>query len=390
VNKRAAGQEPGLDIIVLMQKKLFPRLTRSEFMRQHWQKKPLLARTALPEYTNAVTRDDLVALAGRSDVESRIIRQISGCWKVQHGPFKRSAIARLPRSGWTLLVQSVDQVLPQAARLLREFSFIPYARLDDVMVSYAAPGAGVGPHFDSYDVFLVQGQGERRWQVSRQSDLELVQDSPVKILRNFQPERDWVLEPGDLLYLPPAWAHDGVAVGECVTYSIGFRAPSAQELGSRFLEFLQDRLALSGMYADPDLKATRKPGSIPSEMLARTASMLQNLHWHERDVVEFIGRDLTEPKAHVVFDRPARPVTPESFAKRATRKGLKLKLRTRMLSYGKHIFINGESHRCEPPSARLLSALADARELTPPIRADGETRRLLYDWYRAGYVEFAA
>src|ERR1700720_131276 len=176
-----------------MPKKLFPDLTRTEFMRRYWQKKPLLARAALPEYTNAVVRDDLVALAGRSDVESRIIRQISGRWQVQHCPFTHSAIARLPRSGWTLLVQSVDHVLPQAARLLREFSFIPYARLDDVMVSYAAPGGGVGPHFDSYDVFLVQGHGERRWQVSRQCDLELIEDSPVKILRNFQPEDEWVL-----------------------------------------------------------------------------------------------------------------------------------------------------------------------------------------------------
>jgi 50S ribosomal protein L16 3-hydroxylase len=369
-----------------MQKKLFPRLTRSEFMRQHWQKKPLLARTALPEYTNAVTRDDLVALAGRSDVESRIIRQISGCWKVQHGPFKRSAIARLPRSGWTLLVQSVDQVLPQAARLLREFAFIPYARLDDVMVSYAAPGGGVGPHFDSYDVFLVQGQGARRWQVSHQRDLELVDDSPVKILRNFRPQREWVLEPGDLLYLPPAWAHNGVSIGDCITYSIGFRAPSAHELGSRFLEFLQDRMALRGMYADPDLKATRTPGTIPPAMITRTSSMLQQLRWSETDVVEFVGRDLTEPKMQVVFDRPSRTFTPEDFAKRATRKGLKLNLRTRMLTYGRRIFINGESYSCGPASARLLRTLADARELAPPLRTDTRTRRLLYDWYRAGYI----
>ncbi|MGZ5122005.1 MAG: JmjC domain-containing protein [Burkholderiales bacterium] len=369
-----------------MPKKLFPDLTRTEFMRRHWQKKPLLARAALPEYTNAVVRDDLVALAGRSDVESRIIRQISGRWQVQHGPFTHSAIARLPRSGWTLLVQSVDHVLPQAARLLREFSFIPYARLDDVMVSYAAPGGGVGPHFDSYDVFLVQGHGARRWQVGQQRDLELVDDSPVKILRNFRPEREWVLDPGDLLYLPPAWAHDGVGVDECITYSIGFRAPNAQELGSRFLEFLQDRMALSGMYADPDLKVTRTPGTIPPAMITGASSVLQKLRWSETDIAEFIGRDLTEPKTQVVFARPASTLTPEDFAKRAARKGLKLSLRTRMLTHGTRIFINGESHRCGPASARLLHRLADTRALAPPIRADARTRHLLYEWYGAGYI----
>jgi 50S ribosomal protein L16 3-hydroxylase len=369
-----------------MQKKTIGPLTPQQFMREHWQKKPLLARSALPDYTNAVSREDLMTLARREDVESRIVTRDRAHWQVRHGPFSRTALSRLPRSGWTLLVQGVDQMLPQAARLLREFSFIPYARFDDVMISYAAPGGGVGPHFDSYDVFLAQGDGARRWQVSRQSDLELLEDSPVKILRNFRPENEWVLQPGDLLYLPPACAHNGIAIDECITYSIGFRALGEQEIGSRFLEFLEDRTRFSGIYTDPDLKATRKPASIPPGMIARTASVLQKLRWSERDVVEFIGCELTEPKAQVVFDRPSRPLTSESFVRHAARKGLRLELRTRMLIYRKQIFINGEATLCDKSSMRVLGALAHSRTLSAPVRTDRSTWKLLYDWYRAGYV----
>jgi 50S ribosomal protein L16 3-hydroxylase len=331
-----------------------------------------------------------MALAQRDDVESRIVTKSRGRWHVRHGPFTRADISRLPRSGWTLLVQGVDQMLSQAARLLREFAFIPYARLDDVMVSYAAPGGGVGPHFDSYDVFLVQGQGERRWHVSRQRNLELVPNLPLKVLRHFQPEQEWVLEPGDLLYLPPRCAHDGVAVGECITYSIGFRAPTAQELGLRFFDFLTDQLHVDGMYADPDLEATRTPGRIPSVMLTRTASMLEKLRWTPADIVRFLGTYLTEPKTNVVFARPARRIAAGEFMRRAQRKGLSLDLRSRMLAYGKHIFINGESHECESRSARLLGKFADERRLRPPIKSNAESEHLLYDWYRAGYIELGA
>jgi 50S ribosomal protein L16 3-hydroxylase len=370
-----------------MREKIFAALTCDDFMRQHWQKKPLLARAALANYAATVTRDDLMALAQRDDIESRIVMNNGRRWEVQHGPFNRRYLGRLPPSGWTLLVQGVDQILWQAARLLREFAFIPYARLDDVMVSYAAPGGGVGPHFDSYDVFLVQGYGQRRWQIGRQRNLELVADAPLKILREFRREREWVLQPGDLLYLPPLWAHNGVAIGECITYSIGFRAPTDQELGSRFLEFLQDRLDLDGMYHDPDLQATCTPGRIPSALIARMASTLGNLRWQERDVLDFIGRYLTEPKANVVFARPQRAMRLERFMQQVARSGVKLALRTRMLIRDRCIFINGESHRCGSAAARLLGTLADERQLEPAPGGNAEALRLLHGWYQAGYVE---
>ncbi|MEN3354428.1 MAG: ribosomal protein 3-hydroxylase [Betaproteobacteria bacterium] len=370
-----------------MKKKFFAGLTHAEFMRQHWQKNPLVALNALPEYAKAIGRTELIGLAQRDDVESRIVRKAGRTWHLQNGPFTRRDFSRLPRSGWTLLVQGIDQTLWKGARLLREFAFIPYARLDDVMVSYAAPGGGVGPHFDSYDVFLLQGIGERRWRFSRQRDLELIPDAPVKILKNFQSEQEWVLGPGDLLYLPPSWAHDGIALTECMTYSIGFRAPSEQELGSRFLEFLQDKLELNGMYADPDLEATRTPGRIPPGMIDRFGSMLRSVRWSSADVAEFTGRYLTEPKANVVFIRPPRALKSEDFRKHILRDGLRLGLRSRMLTSGPYIFINGESHRCDLRARRLLAKLADQRRLTPPFKADAEVQDLLYEWYRAGYIE---
>lgn len=373
-----------------MKKNVLADLTYANFMRRHWQKKPLFASCALPEYASAVTREDLVALAEQDDVESRIVQNSNGRWHVRHGPFARRDFARLPRSGWTLLVQGVDQKLWQAARLLRELSFIPYARLDDVMVSYAAPGGGVGPHFDSYDVFLLQGQGKRRWQVSRQRDLELVADAPIKILRRFTPEQEWLVSAGDLLYLPPQCAHDGVAVEECITYSVGFRAPAAQELGQRFLEFLQDRLELDGIYADPQRQASRTPGRIPRDMMDRAASMLEKLRWSRADVDQFMGAYLTEPKANVVFDPPARRITLGNFVRRARKSGVRLALPSRVLVSGRNVFINGEALRVRPAAFKLLARLADKRRLAPPFELGAEAGRTLYEWFCAGYIEIGA
>jgi 50S ribosomal protein L16 3-hydroxylase len=370
-----------------MKKKFLAGLECAQFMRRHWQKHMLLVRDALSEHVEAVTRDDLFALAQRDDVESRVIRHAKGLWRVERGPFERRDLRQLPKTGWTLLVQGVDQRLTRAARLLREFSFIPYARLDDMMVSYAVPGGGVGPHFDSYDVFLLQGQGSRRWRVGRQTDLGLVRDAPLRILRRFKPQHEWTLTAGDLLYLPPQWAHDGVALDHCITYSIGFRALSAQELATRFLEFLQDRIELGGMYADPDLECTRHPGRIPPQMIARLTSMADRVRWSARDVALFAGCYLTEPKPNVTFVRPTKALKKGAFLREAKLCGLALALASRMLVHGASVFINGESHAAHARARRVLAAFADNRELRVAGRIDGAAAQLLYDWYRAGYIE---
>jgi 50S ribosomal protein L16 3-hydroxylase len=285
-------------------------------------------------------------------------------------------------------VHGVNHVLPAAERLLQEFAFIPHARIDDVMVSYAPPGGGVGPHFDSYDVFLLQGRGERRWRVGAGEcrDVDLQPGAPLRILRRFRPAQEWVLHPGDMLYLPPHLAHDGVAVTECITCSIGFRAASAQELGARFLEFLQDRLQLDGMYRDPDLAQQRHPAELGTGMVRRVGRMLDQVRWKNGEVEDFLGCYLTEPKAHVVFRRPPRPVGREAFARAGIRRGLRLALTTRMLFRGSTVFINGESCAMHARGVALASQLADARVLPPGTRPDRETLDRLYEWYRAGYI----
>ncbi len=362
-------------------------MTVAEFLHRHWQKKPLLARNALPECPGIVQRDGLFELAARDDLESRLVEHTGRRWRVRHGPFAPRELKRLPRSGWTLLVQGVDLAVPAARGLLDRFSFIPYARLDDVMVSYAPAGGGVGPHFDNYDVFLLQGEGRRRWRVSGQRDLELVAGAPLRILRRFRPSREWVLDPGDLLYLPPRCAHDGVAMaGGCVTYSIGFRAPGAQELGARFLDYLQDHLRLSGIYEDPELRPQRHPARLGDDMVRKVRRFLHGIRWNGGDVARFLGCHLTEPKAHVVIPRPPRPLSERAFAARVARHGVGLAAQTRMLFRGRAVFVNGETCETGAPAARLLARLADRRSLPPHCRIDPESARHLYQWYRAGYI----
>jgi 50S ribosomal protein L16 3-hydroxylase len=361
-------------------------LTPRSFLRRHWQKVPLLARGALAECAGIVDREKLFALAGRDDLESRLVQREGRGWRLRHGPFSLRELRRMPRSGWTLLVQGVNHALPAARNLLDPFAFIPYARLDDLMVSYAPRGGGVGPHFDSYDVFLLQGAGRRRWRVSRQRDLALVAGAPLRILRRFRPAREWVLQAGDLLYLPPRCAHDGVALTDCITYSIGFRAPDAQQLGARFLEYLQDELALDGIYEDRGLRPARRPAWLSDDMVRGMLGMLRRIRWGDADEVRFLGCHLTEPKSHVHFARPSRPLTEGAFAAHVARRGVCLAGPTRMLFRGATIYINGEAHALPAHAARQLSRLADRRALPPPLRADRETARMLYQWYRAGYL----
>src|SRR5687767_6220988 len=206
--------------------KLLDGLTPEQFMRRHWQRRPLLVRQALEGFTAPLSRAELFALARREDVESRLVRKDRSRWSLAHGPFARSALPPLHEPAWTLLVQGVDLHHDGARALLDRFRFIPDARLDDLMISWASDGGGVGPHVDSYDVFLLQARGKRRWRIARRFDAALDERAPLKVLRRFMAEQEFLLEPGDLLYLPPGWAHEGVAVGgDCMTCSIGLHAP---------------------------------------------------------------------------------------------------------------------------------------------------------------------
>lgn len=361
-------------------------LTPARFLHDYWHKKPLLIRQALPGITPFLSRDALFDMAARDDVESRLITHFTEQWKMENGP-----VAKLPSIGtndWTLLVQGVNLHHDAADMLLRKFRFIPDARLDDLMVSFATDNGGVGPHFDSYDVFLLQAQGRRRWRFGAQQDLSLMEDMPLKILRNFQPEQECVLEPGDMLYLPPNHAHDGVAVGECMTYSIGFRAPSYQELGEAFLQFMADTIALPGRYADPDLRPSKHPAEIDRAMLKQVATQLAKVEFTGQDITIFFGEYLSEPKPTVFFNPPLRPLTPARFFLSASRRGVKLSIKTRMLYRGRHVFINGESFAVSQNDKALLAAFANERRLdgSSVAKASEDVLEALHLWYQDGWL----
>jgi 50S ribosomal protein L16 3-hydroxylase len=349
-------------------------LSAQEFLRRYWQKRPLLARGALPEWRAIATHRTLAALAARPDVESRLVRRRGARWSVVHGPLECTALKR----NSTLLVSGVNLHLAPADRLLRQFSFLPQARLDDVMASWAASGGGVGPHADSYDVFLVQGAGRRVWRLQRPRAFRLVADAPLKLIADFAPDDELLAEPGDLLYLPPGWGHDGVALEDCLTYSVGMRAPQGEELAAAFLDYLHERGLPQASYRDPGLRAAPRSAAIPARLLRHAAATLRRIRWGRGDVDIFLGRYLTTPKPHVVFRHPRRPLARAAFARRLRREAAVLDARTQMLHRGARCFINGEAI----PARGALRTLADRRRARlPQALAD-----LAYDWYLSGYL----
>jgi len=357
----------------------------ARFMQRHWQKRPLLVRQALPGIAAPLSRAALFALAAAQGVESRLVQRRGDQWALRHGPLPRRALPPLGQPGWTLLVQGLDLHVQAAHELLSLFRFMPGARLDDLMLSYASDGGGVGPHVDSYDVFLLQVQGRRRWRVGRADDRRFVDGLPLKILRRFEPRHDWLLEPGDMLYLPPLWAHDGVAEGgDCMTASIGFRAPAPSELARELLMRLGEGVepgSDEALYRDAGQPATDRPGEIPAA-LQRFAA--QSLHAALRDpqaLPRALGEWLSEPKPQVWFEPPPHPS--------ALQGTLRLDRRTRMLYDARHLFVNGESFRIAGSDARLLRELADRRVLEPAAvsRLSLQARETMGEWLAAGWLE---
>lgn len=358
-------------------------LTPSQFMKRHWQKKPLLVRHAIPNFVPCLGRAELVALAGQEGVESRLIIDSDKGWKMKHGPLAKRSLPPFSRKKWTFLVQGVDLHHDGVHALMQQFRFIPDARLDDVMISYATEGGGVGPHFDSYDVFLLQAHGQRRWRIGRNKDLTLQSGVPLKILQNFEAEEEFVLNPGDMLYLPPKYAHDGVAENECMTWSIGFRAPQKGELAREMLQGLADE-AFDGLgdvlYRDPQQLAVSSPAAIP-QALGDFARQVVDQAVQNPDLLgSLLGEYLTEPKSNVWFEAPA--------SEPALSAGVQLDRRSKMLYDRKHIFINGESFRVAGKDARLLRVLADDRALSAmALRSlSPDAKEALLDWAHAGWL----
>jgi 50S ribosomal protein L16 3-hydroxylase len=365
-------------------------LSAAQFMRRYWQKKPLLVRQAIPAMVPPIERADLFALAEREDVESRLIRHGKAGWSLKHGPLARRALPPLKQPAWTLLVQGVDLHHEGVHELLRQFRFLPDARLDDLMISYASDTGGVGAHFDSYDVFLLQAQGCRRWSIGKQSDLRLQPGVPLKILENFEPEQTFVLEPGDMLYLPPRYAHDGVAVGDdCMTCSIGLRSSALGELGADLLarmaqayaEDLEDAgPAELARYRDPAQPAVDAPAAMPAALQGFARKAIEAALRDPDAVDRALGESLTEPKANVWFGEGGE--APDAMRRVA------LDRRTRMLYDTRHIYINGESFRAGGADATLMRRLADQRALGARelARASEGALALLGEWCEAGWL----
>ncbi len=350
-------------------------------MSRHWHKTPLVVRGAMPD-VQPLPRAHLFALAADDNVESRLVaRRGRAGWTLKHGPFARSALPPLKRPHWTLLVQGVDLHDDATHALLQSFRFVPDARLDDLMISWASDGGGVGPHFDSYDVFLLQAHGRRRWRIGRTHDAKLDPSAPLKILRRFVPEQEFVLDAGDMLYLPPQWAHDGVAVGgDCITYSIGMRAPRRGELAAELAARLADALDDETLYRDARQSATRRPAEIPARLQTFAATAVRSLIAKTGSAERVLGELLSEPKPHVWFERARSPWRPGA---------VDLDRRTRMLYDARHVYINGESVRAGGEDAALLRRLANQRGLDAGAvhGASPTARGLLREWFAAGWLQ---
>lgn len=360
-----------------------------DFMAKHWQKQWRLIRGALPAFEELIDSKALFALACSDDAESRLILREGKAWTLENGPFTKKRLAALPARDWSLLVQGLNLHVPAADALLRRFNFLPYARLDDVMVSLAAPGGGVGPHFDSYDVFLLQGTGTRQWKISEQTDLELDPGAPLKILKKLKASETFDLMAGDMLYLPPHVAHDGVATqndGFCTTYSIGFRAPTHQEIADGFLDWIGATSELAGSLEDPDLTETANPARVPKIYQREIFAAIEKLRMDRSAIKQFAGCFATDVKPQIVFDAPDEPMLRAAFAKALLSKGVAFAAATLCLYDDEFLFINGEAFVIKG-DATFWRAFADVRHARVSDKQAVETVDALYAWYCDGWLQ---
>ena len=370
------------------------KISNDVFLKKYWQKKPLLIRDAIKNFKSPITEKDLFRIAQNENAISRLIEFKRGIWQVKYGPFKKLDLPKKINTPWTILVQNMNHHLPFAESFLNLFKFIPYARLDDLMVSFATKKGSVGPHFDSYDVFLFQAKGEREWKISEQKKFSLDKKSAIKIITNFKVKNTWVLKPGDLLYLPPNVGHWGVSQSDdCLTYSIGFRAPGTFEIQSKFLDFIQDNLITNknDLYRDPNLNLQKNPAEINSNMIKKIQRIVNQLRWNTNSINNFIGQLLTEPIEGAVFET-SKSMTTEVFIKDLIKKPLKLNPKTRMLFIKNNFFINGELIEADKKSIMYLKQLANDREIS--IKSTLNKKDLnalgivLLPLYLSGFIDF--
>ncbi len=361
----------------------------AQFIAEYWHKKPLLIRNAFADRVPIVPADELAGLACEAEVESRLLIENppTGDWTLRQGPFNAEDFALLPAQHWTLLVQAVDHWVPEAADFVQQFSFIPSWRLDDLMISYASTGGGVGPHYDNYDVFLVQGQGRRRWEVGGYYDESspLVPNKPVRILSDWQPEQSWVLNPGDMLYLPPRIGHNGVAVSDdCLTYSVGYRAPQAGDMLMQFARYCSQRSQEEDRYADADLQPRLSGARIEPADLARVQAIMQR-YLNDPDYLrDWFGLAVTESKygespaceaGEQAFPDVSQPVADALLqalsAAERVRRSEGVRFAYHQSAEALRLYVDGSTYRCSQEVLSLLILLCDHNDYAPESLLDG-------------------
>lgn len=286
-------------------------ITAEQFLNEYWQKKPLLIRQAIPNFQSPVSPDELAGLACEAEIESRIVieNHQGQPWHPLHGPFDEEKFSQLPEKNWTLLIQGLDSIVPEVSDLLNYFRFIPNWRIDDIMASYAPVNGSVGPHYDYYDVFLLQAQGKRRWLTGQHCDenSKTLNNTPLRILEEFETENDWVLEPGDMLYLPPQIAHHGISMGDCITLSIGLRSPTHEQILTSFTDYLCNITVKEQHLDDPNLKLQENPGEMNTAAISQLKSVIES-YLKEDSLSSWFGQYSTEPKTDYIVQLPDEPI----------------------------------------------------------------------------------
>lgn len=342
-------------------------LSQQQFLAEYWQKKPFVIRQAFPLPVSELTPDDLASFAGDEDIESRLIQEFGEKpWQLKHGPFDESDFAALPETHWTLLVQDMDKHYPPLQNLLAAFDFLADWRRDDVMISYAPEGGSVGPHTDSYDVFLLQAQGTRRWQISGKplDNAIFRDDTDMRILQQFSAEQQWDLQPGDMLYLPPHYAHHGVALNPCLTFSVGFRAPSQLQLLDAFSHTLQEQDIAERLYADADINVTFSATEIDANAIQRFQKLLLDTINENTGLMSLaVGRLVTETKSTLevladefITDKPKLDELEKRFNNgEYLQRNVYIRFAWHKDSAKAYLFVAGEAYCVELAAAEHLS-----------------------------------
>jgi 50S ribosomal protein L16 3-hydroxylase len=370
-------------------------LTAAQFLADYWQKQPLLIRQAIPNFISPLSPNELAGLACDAQVESRLIMERGGekPWQVRHGPFTEQDFTQLPESYWTLLVQEVDRHVPEIADLIDKFNFIPSWRIDDLMISYAVPQGSVGPHTDSYDVFLLQAYGTRRWQISSQVS-ELLPDLELKILREFTPEQEWILAPGDLLYLPPGVAHYGVALDDCMTFSIGFLAPSHTDMLNDYVTFALEQLDENIRYSDPDLQLQNDFGEISAQAIEKIKQVIHSLPIDDMLIQQWFGRYVTQTRSAIQLDTPEIEYTVHSWLTEFQHCHLRRAARMAFIHNPDNVilFIEGQAITLPKSKAALAALLTQQRDFTyqelKKFLNDNFVVKLLIEMTNDGFLYF--